>query len=494
MSSVMSGLRCHLYRIKGQNYRAASQTLFENCERFAHSLFVPNLNGSELHGSVIVKRGHDISHSDLRKNRAVPSVGPNGSHFEHFKQVFENIISCPWKLNRSLNLSTRQKLCDSASKLQCFTRGQGKTGQGLSHQRTLQGIQLQCGMPTRSGLLVHSGPEWFLCRHISTSTIDQKKKASLKGMDAAKDADYKGDKSRKSIRKKVQPVIRQVEGQATVYAVGDNLDFESFKEHLAEEQLYELSQVPEDLLDKVIYVTSRYQPENYPKKDIFFFREGSAVFWNVPEGERLKVLKDMMKHCERLIDMKLIMDESDSLEIQPTKLETFLNNDIININEDEEAADLMLVKYACSNALSQSVKLSIWETELYRQSQKCEHISQTLRKGGKVSMSKQKILKTLGTIFAIRQFMNLGSELLDTPDFYWDRDNLEDLYKQCYNYLCVPHRIKVMNEKISYCLEVLELVKDQESDNRHIRLERIIIFLIAFEVVLELKKEFEKSE
>ena len=42
-----------------------------------------------------------------------------------------------------------------------------------------------------------------------------------------------------------------------------------------------------------------------------------------------------------------------------------------------------------------------------------------------------------------RHAINLSSDLLDTPDFYWDRKDLEILYQQTCNYLDIPKRTRV---------------------------------------------------
>lgn len=42
--------------------------------------------------------------------------------------------------------------------------------------------------------------------------------------------------------------------------------------------------------------------------------------------------------------------------------------------------------------------------------------------------------------------MNLNSELLNTPDFYWEKHHaLETLYKHLYNHLDIGRRTKVSN-------------------------------------------------
>ena len=70
-------------------------------------------------------------------------------------------------------------------------------------------------------------------------------------------------------------------------------------------------------------------------------------------------------------------------------------------------------------------------------------------------------------------------------DFYWDRDNLELIYQKTFNYLKLSKRTKVMNEKISNCLSLIELISHHLDDKNHTRLELIIILLIMIEVAFE---------
>ena len=51
------------------------------------------------------------------------------------------------------------------------------------------------------------------------------------------------------------------------------------------------------------------------------------------------------------------------------------------------------------------------------------------------------------------------SDLLDTPDFYWDRESLEDLYTKTCTHLAVSKRTRVVNEKLTHCLEIMEMIR-----------------------------------
>ena len=48
---------------------------------------------------------------------------------------------------------------------------------------------------------------------------------------------------------------------------------------------------------------------------------------------------------------------------------------------------------------------------------------------------------------------------MDTPDFYWDRESLEDLYTKTCTHLAVSKRTRVVNEKLTHCLEIMEMIR-----------------------------------
>lgn len=54
-----------------------------------------------------------------------------------------------------------------------------------------------------------------------------------------------------------------------------------------------------------------------------------------------------------------------------------------------------------------------------------------------------KYIQVYYSSFDFRHAINLSSDLLDTPDFYWDRKDLEILYHQTCNYLDIPKRTRV---------------------------------------------------
>ncbi|KAG9347644.1 hypothetical protein JZ751_005216 [Albula glossodonta] len=95
------------------------------------------------------------------------------------------------------------------------------------------------------------------------------------------------------------------------------------------------------------------------------------------------------------------------------------------------------------------------------------------------------VLLSLFSLFP-RHCINLSSDLLITPDFYWDRENLEQLYDKTCQFLNINRR--VMNEKLQHCTELTDLMRNHLSEKHGLRLEWMIVILITIEVMFELAR------
>lgn len=166
-----------------------------------------------------------------------------------------------------------------------------------------------------------------------------------------------------------------------------------------------------------------------------------------------------------------------------------LKNDSFYISKNNDSD---MEKYTFSNAMSLSVKLGIWEASLERYIESMAYITGNLKKGSSLEISRSEMLRKTGELFALRHLINLSSDLLDVPDFYWDREQLEKLYQQTCSYFSISRRTRVMNEKINHCVELADLINSNLNDTHHVRLEWMIIFLIMIEVGFEILHYIEK--
>lgn len=310
-------------------------------------------------------------------------------------------------------------------------------------------------------------------------------------------------------KKKIQEESEE-EWQVTAYATADEYDLERLLDGLTQQGLYSAASLtpaspigtpaphpytlstPETKPDshklpdpsEVLHVRATYHLESEPR-EIYFFQSGAVVFWNVAELEQNSVLRFLQRFQEGGHDEAMVKEESECLTYtySDTPSRTKLVRDTILLNP-EGPTDLE--KYTFSNALALSVQLGIWEAALDEYIDNIEYVSEELSKTGQVVLSQDQVLQRMGQLFALRHLVNLSSDLLDVPDFYWEHENLEQLYRKTSDYLSVSKRTSVMNVKLSHCVELMELLKSHLNDRHSARLEWIIIILIMVEVGFEL--------
>ena len=236
------------------------------------------------------------------------------------------------------------------------------------------------------------------------------------------------------------------------------------------------------------------EPNNLGKsKDIFFFADGSVVFWSVPELERKSVLdfirtKPDIEEADGIYDDDTIFEESEMMTYsydQADKKSHIDKKGQISMVVIEDKGAHYLERYAFSNAIAASVKLGAIEAQLDRIIDSIEFLSGDMKRGREVKISRSEVLRKTGEVYALRHVLNLSSDLLDTPDFYWDRANLEAMYHETCAHLVVGKRIRVTNEKINHCCELLDLVTNNLNDHHSTKLEWYIIILIMIEVFFE---------
>ncbi|KAK3921555.1 Required for meiotic nuclear division protein 1-like protein [Frankliniella fusca] len=274
------------------------------------------------------------------------------------------------------------------------------------------------------------------------------------------------------------------------FSTAEEYNLDALKAAISKQELYSVVEENETFKvqeskhqgEDVVHIKARYNVDSEPR-EVFFFRDGTAVFWNVLDLEISNFLRFIRPYeCGRYNE-KLVFSERELMSYNHGESKrTILRNDVIELASPN---DNSLEKYSFSNAIALSVKLGIWEASLEKFIDSIEFISEDLKAGRKIRMTREEVLRKHGELFALRHLLNLSSDFLDTPDFYWDNEELEKLYLQTVNYFCISRRTRVMNEKINHCAGLIELVSSHLSDKHHIRLEWMIIVLIMVEVGFE---------
>lgn len=232
--------------------------------------------------------------------------------------------------------------------------------------------------------------------------------------------------------------------------------------------------------DNVIHI--RKEGEDSPGGDVFFFPYGCVSFWGLEEEEEHQILVEV-RRC--------ILDPLAS----PTHDEsTFHYGESTLINEEDDEilleSDDVLIKLSLSHGLSQSVKLEWCEESVSYTIEKTRHLPGELAKKGKISLSRKKLSQKIGALFAERNSINLYSDILDTPEFFWRRPRYEPYYIMASEYMDITTRLDILNRRLDVIHELYDILSGELNHRHSSRLEVIIILLIFIEVVFLLQKEF----
>lgn len=215
------------------------------------------------------------------------------------------------------------------------------------------------------------------------------------------------------------------------------------------------------------------------KGDLFFFSYGAVVCWGFTTEEERELLQSL-KGFEKSPLHKAEMDEF-----------TFDYGVNMRIEEDEIILQnkSVLTKLAISHGLAQSVKLTIFEDIVQKTIEHTKHLPDALAHKGKISLSRKEISKKMGELFIERNFINLHTEVLDTPEFFWNHPELEPFYRRAAHYLDIGKRIEVLNKRLNVIHELFEILSNELNHQHSSRLEWTIIILIVIEVVIALLRD-----
>lgn len=219
-----------------------------------------------------------------------------------------------------------------------------------------------------------------------------------------------------------------------------------------------------------------WQEEN---QQVFIFEHGMVVTWNFQR----RALKQLLAELTPYMVQPLPHIEKDSFSyrfgpITSLKPHPYFNVDIITLEED--SLELYL---ALSYALAQSVKLEMYERQISQMINEYSWLPNRLAEYGHCRLSRKRISKIMGRIFVTKSQVNLKSEFLITPKFFWRIPAAEKDYLKAQRYLDLPQRAEALNQKLDILSDTIDLLKQENEHSSFKTLEIIIIALIAVEVV-----------
>ena len=147
----------------------------------------------------------------------------------------------------------------------------------------------------------------------------------------------------------------------------------------------------------------------------------------------------------------------------------------------EFSLDRLLV---ISDALAKSVVLGHDEREVANVFDTIEPFARELASFGKTSRNRTDLLKLMGNALLVQHHVSGRVAVGEKPDVLWDRPDLERLYARLEDEYELRERVETLNRKLAVIAETATTLADLIDTQRSLRLEIIIVLLIAFEIVI----------
>lgn len=241
--------------------------------------------------------------------------------------------------------------------------------------------------------------------------------------------------------------------------------------------------VPQVLRRRDSQPTAAELPAMYKYAEMFVFSYGVVVFWNFSERQERNILADLTFAEDGQLQSRPLADkdvetEGFHFEYSPNTRRPRIFNDMITLRSADH-----FIKLAMSHAISQSVKLSLFEERMDASMASAAHVPKKLATTGELSMTRAQVMRMSGQLFKLRVDVNLSSNILDTPDFFWESEpTLNPLYTAVRDYLEIRARTTTLNQRCQVVFDLLDILSESISDSNMHRITWIVIIMILISV------------
>ncbi|KAF5026564.1 hypothetical protein F66182_1353 [Fusarium sp. NRRL 66182] len=238
---------------------------------------------------------------------------------------------------------------------------------------------------------------------------------------------------------------------------------------------------------------NRLAPDAKNFAEMFVYSYGVVVFWNFTEHQEKDILADLTfadadaeengatSLLTRPLDQEDYETEEFHFEYSADIKRPRIFNDMITLLPRSDH----MIKLTISHAIAQSTRLCFFEERMSETMLDAQHVPKTLALTGELNMTRTEIVRMLGRLFKSRVDINLSSNILDVPNFFWESEpTLHPLYAAIREYLEIDPRIKVLNERCRVFLDLAEILSDSVADAKMSYITWIIIVLIVVSIMV----------
>jgi uncharacterized Rmd1/YagE family protein len=210
---------------------------------------------------------------------------------------------------------------------------------------------------------------------------------------------------------------------------------------------------------------------------VTLFRYGVVVLMALSEQEEAEVLRSLQPRLIRPVVPS--EEEAVLIEIGADKDDQILPGGPISLKA--VTPDRLVV---IADALSKSVVLARDEREVAGVFDLMEPFARQLAEKGRTLAGRRAILKHVGNALLVQQRLSGRVAVTEKPDVVWDRQDLDRLYARLEDEYELKERAEALSRKLAVIADTAEVLTDIIDTRRSLRLEIVIVVLIAVELII----------
>ena len=162
-------------------------------------------------------------------------------------------------------------------------------------------------------------------------------------------------------------------------------------------------------------------------------------------------------------------------------------NDMITLKSGDH-----LIKLTMSHAIAQSTKLSLFEDKMSTILNSISKLPKALAMTGRLqNYTTKRLLTKTGRLFQLRSEVNLLSNVLDTPEYFWSIEpGLHPLYTAVRDYLEIEQRVEVINDRCKVFLDFFDILSDSLAERKMTKITKMLIVAIGISVIVSMVEIF----
>jgi required for meiotic nuclear division protein 1 len=161
------------------------------------------------------------------------------------------------------------------------------------------------------------------------------------------------------------------------------------------------------------------------------------------------------------------------------------NEDQVQAGGPIQLRDMLLERLlVIADVLAKSVALADDERQVAKVFEIIEPFAKELADHGRTRRDRKGVLQLIGNALLVQHRVSGRVAVGEKPDALWDRPDLERLYARLEDEYELRERVDTLNRKLAVVADTADTLADIIDTRRSLRLELIVVVLIAFEIIV----------